>query len=466
MDLERPTDECVKTRLNSKIHGPYSCVNLTTGIDFQYKEEKLEDYGVSYKCNHISVLAWVILIQYFLLVKLFLPTLLTALFSATGTLISEKSLQLWMYQRYEIILDYEKRLVFPPPFTVIVYAFMIIRWIVAKVGSFFARCRTCCRRCCARHAKSGQDQTDNMLKRHTSDPAGLNSYQTVNTYSYWSYIAKNYASGVEQSNADKSRQKQVDTNLNRLREDLSTQKKSLQRLNDRVISMEKKIILNQSYLEQVKNLLSQKTSKSGLLDRKKKNYVHILSRESPYVCTNIVRFFVYEKLVPWDCPYDLYDPPVIVFAVESYTVDKIFIDDEVNQKLKEEIQPVYAKQTSGLPPPPLLPEAIKAAPSEPKLTTTESQNATGTGVAAGSIPNTPRLERADSSKRDQSSSLQSLNQKKENVFVWNGVVTIDNPSQPGKKIVIDRRSWITRINEQTSQLEPVTYCLDKIGYPK
>ena len=43
------------------------------------------------------------------------------------------------------------------------------------------------------------------------------------------------------------------------------------------------------------------------LDRKKKNYIHILSRESPYIFTNIPRFFVYEKLVPWDCAYDLYD---------------------------------------------------------------------------------------------------------------------------------------------------------------
>lgn len=121
-------------------------------------------------------------------------------------------------------------------------------------------------------------------------------------------MAQRYSQQIEQTSTEKTKSKQIDTNLNRLREDLGAQKKSLQRLNDRVITMEKKVILNQSYLEQIKNLLSQKVgSKAGLFDRKKKNYIHILSRESPYVGSTLFRFFVYEKLVPWDVLYDLYD---------------------------------------------------------------------------------------------------------------------------------------------------------------
>lgn len=63
LDLERTTDDCLKTGLSHNITRPYTCVNLTDGIDFRYTEDRLRSYGVSYKCNYMSVLAWVILIQ-------------------------------------------------------------------------------------------------------------------------------------------------------------------------------------------------------------------------------------------------------------------------------------------------------------------------------------------------------------------------------------------------------------------
>ncbi len=128
--------------------------------------------------------------------------------------------------------------------------------------------------------------------------------------------------------------------MNKVREDLSSQKKSLQRLNDRVISLEKAFIQSQSYLETIKNILTQKTSKSTLFDRKKSNYIHILSRESPYIFTNVTRFFVYEKLVPWECAYDVYDPAFISLSNEVLKVEKIFVDDEPNQKLFDDSSPV------------------------------------------------------------------------------------------------------------------------------
>lgn len=102
-----------------------------------------------------------------------------------------------------------------------------------------------------------------------------------------------------------------------------------------------------------------------------------------------------------------------------------------------------------------------------------------TGIPV-SVPPTPNLERRESSRRschesDQTQKPQSMDIKtssthslnaKQNVFVWNGIITIDNPNQPGKKISIDRRSWITRLDEQSSQIIPVHYSLDKIGYPR
>ncbi len=155
---------------------------------------------------------------------------------------------------------------------------------------------------------------------------------TSSVYNYWRNIAQMYAKDSEKEEREKEKQKFLEISLNKVREDLNSQKKSMQRLNDRVISLEKSILHNQSYLEVIKNLLTQKTSGSNLLNRKKTNYIHILSRESPYIYTNIARFFIYEKLVPWDCVYDVYDPPFISLPADFIKIDRIFVDDEPNSK--------------------------------------------------------------------------------------------------------------------------------------
>ena len=202
-------------------------------------------------------------------------------------------------------MDYEKRLVFPPPFSVFIYVYMMLKWLLRRLFTACLKCHICCRRFC-RHSKKSCLKADHTTTENVI--SNDNGQSNLSTYNYWTIVAQRYSQQIEQTSTEKTRSKQIDTNLNRLREDLGTQKKSLQRLNDRVITMEKKVILNQSYLEQIKNMLSQKVgSKSGLSDRKKKNYIHILSRESPYVASSVFRFFVYEKLVPWEVPYDLYD---------------------------------------------------------------------------------------------------------------------------------------------------------------
>lgn len=234
-----------------------------------------------------------------------------------------------------------------------------------------------------------------------------------------------------------------------MREDLTAQKKSMQRLNDRVISLEKSLVLNQSYLEQIKNLLSQRVSKSGLMDRKRHNYIHILSRESPYASTNIPRFFVYEKLVPWEMPYDLYDPPLIILAADSFKVDKIFIDDDPFQKNQETVS--VTLPAPGPPPPPVLNQSIQS------IRTSQ--------IVTDPVPGSPSLQRSELDvTRTRRNSTQSL-QVKVNTFLWNAVTQIDNPLQLGKKITIDRKSWITKVDEKGNQLVSI-YSLDPNGYPR
>jgi hypothetical protein len=43
------------------------------------------------------------------------------LFSLTGARVQSQSEQIWMYNRYEIVMEYAKRPRLPPPFVVISY---------------------------------------------------------------------------------------------------------------------------------------------------------------------------------------------------------------------------------------------------------------------------------------------------------------------------------------------------------
>jgi hypothetical protein len=414
-----------------------------------------------------------------------------------------------MFQRYEIVLDYEKRLIFPPPFTLISYTYMIIRWFIRQIGRLFTKCLVCCRYCCMRHRQpSGDIKTSNLVSLATSlqnintlkestgaamapnlaqekkdfEKKGMSSFKmSTNTFNYWRNMAQKYSLEAEKEVKEKAKQKAFETNLNKVREDLGTQKKSLQRLNDRVISLEKSIVQNQSYLEQIKNLLTQKSSKSGLLDRKKNNYVHILSRESPYLSTNIPRFFVYEKQVPWECPFDFYDPPFLSLSAESFKIDRIFIDEEPSgAKIREDITQIVQTMPvplSAIPPPPLLPSTIIQSPTAftgktniffSADTTNEAFSSSSQSTSKADVSSdAQQQQQADQQTlpRTRKSSLQSIHQPKPNTFLWNAVTTIENPST-GKKITIDRSSWITRLDEKSGQAYPLKYSLDPAGLPR
>ena len=455
LDLERKTEECKLTNYSHRFTKPYTCINLTDGIDFEYPEMKLNKYGATAKCNYMSLTGWLILIQYFILIKLFLPSLLTAMFSATSSRVSAQSEQLWMYQRYQIVLEYEKRLVFPAPFTFIIYIFKTLQWIFSRVFNLFSKCKVCCKFRCKKHnlnsQKPNSNDTGTLLKQSIDSINQINNKQNMSTYNYWKNIAQTYSQDSEKDAKEKAKQKQMETNLNKVREDLTTQKKSLQRLNDRVVGLEKFIIQNQSYLEQIKNLLSQRVSKSGLLDRKKSNYIHILSRESPYLKTNIPRFFVYEKLVPWECPLELYDPPFISLSFDQFKVDKIFIDEEFSKN-------------EPAPPPQLPPQSPSM--NQKQISEDSSQTVVPATPQISRMSGTDIQESGRTGRKKSNTSESSKQQIKQNIYLWNSIILIDNPLQLGKKITIDRKSWITKLDEKSSQMFPIIYSLDALGYPK
>ena len=108
------------------------CSDISDRLSFNPNGSIYRQDHVRSSCAYSSIVGWGILIQYMLLVKLFLTTLLTAMFSHTKARVDAESDQIWMYQRYEIVIDYEHRLRLPPPLIIISYLIMLTKWIVQR----------------------------------------------------------------------------------------------------------------------------------------------------------------------------------------------------------------------------------------------------------------------------------------------------------------------------------------------
>ena len=73
------------------------------------------------------------------------------------------------------------------------------------------------------------------------------------------------------------------------------QRKSLRQINDRVVTLEKLMIDSHILLEKIRSTIQQEDK--ALPESHK--FIHILSRESPYIYTNEARFPVTERYIPW-----------------------------------------------------------------------------------------------------------------------------------------------------------------------
>jgi hypothetical protein len=76
---------------------------------------------------------------------------------------------------------------------------------------------------------------------------------------------------------------------------MDVQRKSLRQINDRVVTLEKLMIDSHILLEKIRATIQQ--DDKSLPESQK--FIHILSRESPYVYTNEARFPVTERYIPW-----------------------------------------------------------------------------------------------------------------------------------------------------------------------
>ena len=106
--------------------------------------------------------------------------------------------------------------------------------------------------------------------------------------------------------------KKIHSSVTNVQKDIDIQRKSLRQVNDRVVTLEKLMIESHILLEKIRSAVHQ--DDKTLPECQK--FVHILSRESPYIYTNEARFPVTEKYIPWTVINQIYF--YIVFIVINF----------------------------------------------------------------------------------------------------------------------------------------------------
>ncbi|XP_023240584.1 protein ced-11-like, partial [Centruroides sculpturatus] len=265
-------------------------------------------------CPNDGLWPYIFSIQYFVLLKLILLTLLYALFSATASKLQMETDAIWKFQRYQLVVDFANRSCLPPPLCVISYIYIIFKWVL--------KCLTCafCQK---------QDQVDALCVK-AEDKSSLSEKD----YNYWRQLAQDYLSKEEEKDRDKDKlSKQMEAILN-MTDDLDYQKKILKQLKGRMRELEHTVRVSQVYLESIKHITEKHEEHAG-------PSIHILSRHSPYPGTKIQRFPVPDKYVPWEVMWTEYDPvaytkPLCDFPIEiqSYVDEDILLIYEGDKKDK------------------------------------------------------------------------------------------------------------------------------------
>ncbi|CAF0874104.1 unnamed protein product [Adineta ricciae] len=455
----------------------YSCLRLSHGLSFKYDNiYAYNRYGItSPKCNQPSWIAWFLLIQYFFLAKRFLTSLLTAMFGLTGARVQSQSEQIWMYNRYEIVMEYAKRPRLPPPFVVISYIGMVIsaasRQCILKLKDYSDKKNNTNTRPRASSSASGFSVYRNELVPNnnpnssaplvTTDDArsGLNditveipedrsllgrllnckpcrqvtdnqkqklelakqNWEDSEANLYWKYKAKEFYAKTQEADKVQEKLDNLTNNVTNVQKDMDVQRKSLRRINDRVVTLEKLMIDSHILLEKIRATIQQEDK---FLPESQK-FIHILSRESPYIHTNEARFPVTERYIPWKIPFDLYDPTVISLPKEHGCFqdgERPFVEPNLIPKssssLNDDDEPESVVDTYVTPSTPI-----------------------GQSGTFGAI------EPADTTVSDNLT-IPVADPK------WNQVVEVELSDD--KKMILDRTTWVTAPGEKT----PLVYRLD------
>ncbi|XP_071134130.1 transient receptor potential cation channel subfamily M member-like 2 [Mytilus edulis] len=290
------------------------CVNnpFQSAGSHMYKPEP--DVANLQKCPMSSLSGYVITIQYLLICKLVLVTLLFAMFSLTIGKVDKEAAAIWKFQRYLLIMDFEERLCFPAPLTVINYIYILIQYIHRRLSSCRQSCISFCT-CTTQKKKMNLSHTVQKLKRSED-------------YNYWKKCSHEYVSAQEEQTEVESIQKMQAQILQNLQDDMRFQRKTMRQMTDRIMELDRMMHSSRMYLESISHKLDKNdvlgisTNKGGL--------VHVAARHSPYPGTSLTRFQVLDKDVPWNKTCLVYDPKTFTKPADAFPdEERIYVDEDI-----------------------------------------------------------------------------------------------------------------------------------------
>lgn len=91
-------------------------------------------FGTPVESSYGEAIAWVLLGIYMIVSNVLLLNIIIAVFNNTFNSVQENAEQIWKFQRHGLVVEYAQRAHLPLPFSLIVHAILLARWILQKCG--------------------------------------------------------------------------------------------------------------------------------------------------------------------------------------------------------------------------------------------------------------------------------------------------------------------------------------------
>ncbi|KAH9492740.1 hypothetical protein Btru_026219 [Bulinus truncatus] len=270
-------------------------------------QEKLEP------CVNNSFPSYIVLLQYIFITKLVYLTLIFTITRVTLATTYEKSVEIWKYQLFLLVINNKWRPLLPVPVVLLYYPFIVMK------GCYHAMhylCYAWCP-CCSRNK-------DKPIK--------------VNDLNIWRGLMRLHKKN-EQLKQDKLNQaRNAEARLKVLSKDQIVQGKQMDSLNDRlfgVINSQTTLSLTLEHMKHVMQELANKNYQTAgdVLPLRSQ---HTKCRMSPYPGTSVRRYPVFDKNVLWEENYPAYDPPAFSRPEEDYDEElRPYIDPDLFVLMKQ-----------------------------------------------------------------------------------------------------------------------------------
>lgn len=191
-------------------------------------------------------------IQYFVILKLIMTTLLYALFAATAAKLETDSI--WKYQRYILVVDFASRLALPSPLSIFCYAYYIVKWIIRTLSCYY----------CIRWFKNRKkgDAVD-AFDGPGSGESKYNMKLSEDDFNFWRHLARNYSKKLEEKDEKCDIQKKQWEQIQIIYEEIEYEKRVLRQLKGRIIQLERMNLTTHELLKNIKNSLSTATDETA-----------------------------------------------------------------------------------------------------------------------------------------------------------------------------------------------------------